>query len=120
MAAVGFGVLTVLVGTLILADVSGPKAAAPPGRLLGGHVFLALGAVVALGVGAVVADLTVSCVALVGLVGASLFGLAAWRRTAQRARTDRLKAPSNAVLVMHGLAATATVILASAAVGHLL
>jgi hypothetical protein len=111
-AAVGFALLTVLIGTLILADVSGPRSAAPPRPLLVSHVVAALAATLVLGVGAATANVALSWGAVAVTAVAATFGIVALRRTLAVARsTDRTR-PSNGMLIVHGVAAAVTIVLA--------
>jgi hypothetical protein len=83
------------------------------------HVLLALAALILLGVSAMVANLATSILADIGLASAAVVGIFAWRRTTERARREELKAPSTAVLVVHGTAAALTILLAIAAASRL-
>ena len=113
--AVGAGLLAVLVGTLILADVSGPRAAAPPRAVLTAHVLVALLGLGVLAAGAITGGTALSWAAVAVLGGAGTFGIIALRRTLNLAGTTDRTRPSNVILIVHGAAAAATIALALAA-----
>ena len=95
--------VAVLVGTLQLADLAGPEV---PRRMLGGHVGLALVALIVIGAGAAVASAPIAWAGVAALVATIAAGVSAWRKTPPEVR------PSNAMLITHGAAAAVTLILA--------
>ena len=103
-------VLTVLVGTLILADVTGPTATTPPRRILGAHIGLALASLVVVAAGAAAGDAVIAWAGVAVLTATIAFGLAGLRHTLTS--PDVVKRPSTTVLTIHGLAALATIVLA--------
>jgi hypothetical protein len=110
-AAVGTGLLAVLVGTLVLGDVNGPRGAAPPRPLLTGHVVCALAGVALLGVGAAIGSAAVVWIAAFLVAAAGLLGVMALARTLRRAVREGTLAPSLGLLIVHGAAALATLVL---------
>jgi hypothetical protein len=103
VAAVVAIFVAVLLGTLLLADVSGSAA---PTRAIAGHVVLALLTLVVVGVGAAVADAPIAWIGVVMLVVTIAAGATAWSRTPADTR------PGNGILIAHGTAAAAALVLA--------
>jgi len=100
VAAVVLVLITVLAGTLVLADLA-PGAGA--GRLVGTHVGAALGGALLLCAGAFAGSAALEWVSAGALVAAGAAGLAVYRRT------RGIAGVSNAALLAHGTAAGLTV-----------
>jgi len=118
IAAVIFALLTVLVGTTVLADFSGPTMPRSLRPMVGAHVAAALVGAGVLAVAVVGSSSSITWVSLAVLALAASLGVALLRRSA---RLDPGSAPvSKRVLVVHGGAAALTglfALLAAARVG---
>jgi hypothetical protein len=101
VAAVVFVLVTVLVGTVVLADLG---AGAGGGRLIGGHVALALAGALVLCAGAFAGSVPIEWGSLALLVAAVAAGVALYRRTRPAAGV------STGVLIAHGAGAGLTVV----------
>ena len=99
-AAVVLALLTVLVGTLVLADLGSGSGG---GRWIAGHVASALAGAVILSAGAFVGSRALDGVSVAVLVLAVGCGIVLYRST--RGRT----AVSTGILVVHGAAAGLTI-----------
>jgi len=114
--------MAVLMGTVALADI-GPSLTSRTRGLVTGHLLVALTGVVLLAVGAVVASAAVVGVSAAVLLGAAALGLAVYQRTSRppledppAGATARGRGPvSPTILLLHGGAALATVVVAVAA-----
>jgi hypothetical protein len=99
-AAVVGVLLTVLIGTLVLADV---KPGVLPGRLVGGHVALAIGAAVVVCVAGFAGSSALVWAGLLVVLVAGAVGL--------RLYTTDTAGASPGILVAHGAAAAVTALL---------
>ena len=105
-AAISFAILTILIGTLVLADL-GPGPAIR--RLVSGHVLLALLGALVLAVAAFGSSAAVTATSLVILLVAVALGVLTWRRTT--ADPGAAKKPvSNGMLIAHGAGAALTIV----------
>jgi len=119
IAAVVFGLVTVLVGTTALADFSGPSMPRALRPLVGSHVSAALIGVGVLAVAVVGSSSPIAWVSVGVLALAATLGVALFRRSTRLdPGTARV---STRVLVLHGGAAALTglfALLAAARVGR--
>jgi hypothetical protein len=116
VAAVIFALLTVLVGTTVLADFSGPSMPRSLRPMVSSHVAVALAGAGALAVAVVGSSSSVAWVSLAVLVLAASLGGALYKRSARLdPGTTRV---SRRLLVVHGGAAALTGLFALLAAGR--
>lgn len=109
VAAVVFAILAVLVGTMLLADLSpGPRLR----RLAGGHVTAALAAAILVCVAALSGSAALAWLAAAAVAAAAALGVVTWRRAAGSGPV------SPAMLAVHGAAAALTLLCAVLAAGR--